>query len=249
VVARAPGILAGVPVAAWVFLEQDGSLQIRVRLTDGARVRRGTVILTVQGSARSILAAERTALNVLAHLSGVATLTDRLLRRARPARPRLLDTRKTLPGLRALEKYAVRVGGGASHRADLAGALLIKRNHLRALKASLPHGRRGTGAVVREALARARARAGRRFVEIEVETPAALRAALAARPDAILLDNWTPRALRAAVRARRGSVLLEASGGITAETIRAVARSGVDRLSVGCVTHSAPALDVALEVG
>jgi len=238
IVARTAGICAGLPVAQWTFRARDATLQCRLRQREGRRVRRGDVLMTVEGCARSILAAERTALNFLGHLSGIATLTRQFVDRAgRPAQ--ILDTRKTLPGLRMLEKYAVRAGGGASHRGSLAGAILIKTNHLRALD------RVGIHAAVE----RGRARRPRRFVEVEVRTLTELKAALAARPDAILLDNWAPWNLRRAVALRGGSrPLLEASGGVTLENVRSIAQTGVDQISIGRLTHSAPALDLALEV-
>jgi nicotinate-nucleotide pyrophosphorylase (carboxylating) len=244
IVARAPGVAAGVEAAALTFTALDASLRCRPAVRSGARLSRGRTILTVEGRARSILAAERTALNLLGHLCGIATLTRAYVRRVRGTRARVLDTRKTLPGLRALEKHAVRAGGGYNHREHLSAAVLIKTNHLKALG--------GPGAIGR-AVRRARAARPRRWIEVEVRTMAELREALAVRPDAILLDNWPVSALRRAVAVReahpRGRrCALEASGGVTLASVGRIARTGVERISIGRLTHSAPSLDVALAV-
>ena len=242
IIAKQPGILAGGPLAAWTFQTLDRSLRCRLARRDGAHLSRGQAILTVEGRARSIFAAERTALNFLGHLSGIATLTRRFVERV-PRRVKILDTRKTLPGLRALEKYAVRIGGGDNHRWDLEDAVLIKTNHLKALG-------RSRAAAIEQAIRRARWHARGKRVEVEVTNRAEFEAALLARPDAILLDNWPVARLREAVRlrGRRRSLRLEASGGVTLANIRAVGRSGVDDISIGRLTHSAPALDVSLKV-
>jgi nicotinate-nucleotide pyrophosphorylase (carboxylating) len=249
--AKAPGVIAGLPVAIWIFKTVDPLLRCAPACREGAAIRRGQTLLRVEGSARSILAAERTALNFLGHLSGVATLTREFVRRV-PRRVSVLDTRKTLPGLRVLEKYAVRVGGGHNHRMGLHDAVLIKTNHLRVLRGS-GVGRRGSA--IRIAIQKAKRLRPRRFVEVEVTNLRECHAALLARPDAILLDNWSVALLRRAVRLRdhssldtRHSTLLEASGGVTLANVRAIARTGVERISIGRLTHSAPALDVALEV-
>ncbi|MBI3331177.1 MAG: carboxylating nicotinate-nucleotide diphosphorylase [Candidatus Omnitrophica bacterium] len=245
IVARTAGILAGGEAAGWVFRAVDRRVRYRVRRRDGAAVRPGEVLATVNGAARSVFAAERTVLNLLGHLSGIATLTHAYVQRVRNTQAKIYDTRKTLPGLRALEKYAVRAGGGRSHRGSLAEAVLVKTNHLRALQ------RMGLSrpAAIREAVRRARRRVPGKWLEVEAATLADVRAALAARPDAILLDNMTVRAVRTAVRLRgRARTALEVSGGITLANVRAYARAGVDRISVGRLTHSAPALDVSLEV-
>ena len=238
-IAKAPGIAAGIKLAALVFTTQDRSLRCTLHVRSGARVSPGTPILTVEGRARSIFAAERTALNFLGHLSGVATLTAAYVRRVQGTRAKIYDTRKTLPGLRALEKYAVRAGGGQNHRMDLSDAVLIKTNHLRALHQPIEQ-------VVR----RARRQARGRFIEIEVTNARELAAALKARPDAVLLDNWPLAAIRQAVRMRGKSrrPLLEVSGGVTLANVRAFAATGVERISIGRITHSAPALDLSLEI-
>jgi nicotinate-nucleotide pyrophosphorylase (carboxylating) len=256
IVAKARGILVGGPLAAWTFQAVDPSLRCQLIRRDGSLLARGDTILTVEGRARSILAAERTALNFLGHLSGVATLTQAFKRRVRPHRVAILDTRKTLPGLRTLEQYAVRVGGGQSHRRNLAEAILIKTNHLRALGTARGSGRGagGRGRFIRDAVARARRARPKRFVQVEVTTVGELKAALAAQPDAILLDNMTLKAVRKAVALRNASAVtghrprLEVSGGITLVNVRAIARTGVERISIGRLTHSAPALDVSLQV-
>jgi nicotinate-nucleotide pyrophosphorylase (carboxylating) len=213
-------------------------LRCRLHVRSGARLTPGRTILTVEGRARAILSAERTALNLLGHLSGIATLTRRYVDRVRGTRAVIIDTRKTLPGLRELERFAVVAGGGWNHRAGLSEAMLIKTNHVRAARLDLA-----------AAVAAAKRDAGNRAVEVEVAGLREFREALNAKPDIILLDNWTVPAIRRAVRLRRGRrPLLEASGGVTLENVRAIARAGVDGISVGRLTHSAPALDVALRV-
>jgi len=250
-VAKAPGVVAGGPVAGWAFTVADPSVRYRQLVADGSRVRPGQTIATVSGDARSIFAAERVALNLLGHLSGIASVTRTYVRRVRGTRAAIFDTRKTLPGLRRLEKYAVRVGGGRNHRMDLSDAILIKTNHLRALS----HGPAAMNRAILQAIHGARRAAGQRLVEIEVANLREFKTALEARPDAILLDNWRLADIRKAValrrgarRPRRGVPLLEVSGGITLANVRAVAKTGVDRISIGRLTHSAPALEVALQV-
>jgi nicotinate-nucleotide pyrophosphorylase (carboxylating) len=219
----------------------DPALAFAPNVEDGARLDRGTALATVAGPLRSILAAERTALNFLQRLSGVASLTRKYADAVAGTRAAVLDTRKTTPGWRLLEKYAVRTGGGTNHRVGLYDGVLIKDNHLA-----------GLGGDVRRAVGLARAAPGNAglAVEVEVDTLELLEHALAARADIVLLDNMTPEQMRTAV-ARRDAVSpgtkLEASGGINLSTIAAVAATGVDRISVGALTHSAPALDIALD--
>ena len=252
IIAKAPGVLAGVELAALVFATFDRSLRCRRYIHSGAPRSPGKTILTVEGRARSIFAAERTALNFLMHLSGIATLTRAFVDRTRGTRARILDTRKTLPGLRALEKDAVKAGGGENHRRDLARAILIKTNHLRAKG----QGRRAKGrTLIETAILQAKRVRPRRFIEVEAANFREFLAALRANPDAILLDNWTLRTIRRAVTLCRGlpfalrpSPLLEVSGGVTLKNVRAIARTGVDRISIGRLTHSAPALDCSLLV-
>ena len=235
IIAKQRGIAAGVKTAALTFTTLDPSLRCKIRLRSGAKLSPGATILTVEGRARSIFAAERTALNFLMHLSGIATLTRTYVDRVKGTGAKILDTRKTIPGLRHLQKYAIVAGGGANHRNDLSEAILIKSNHLRA------------GLTVRRALAKAKR--GNRFVEIEVRNLREFREALKARPDAILLDNWGLADLRRAATLRVGTrPLLEASGGVTLANVRAIANTGVDRISIGRLTHSAPALNCSLKV-
>lgn len=238
IVARQAGVLSGGPIAAQVFRELDRSIRVRLLKADGQPFRKNDLLLRISGRARTILAGERTALNFLQHLTGIATLTARFVEMVRPYGTRILDTRKTTPGLRALEKYAVRCGGGTNHRMGLNDQVLIKDNHRRLLR------RRDLAAAVRCA----RDRNPRVSVEMEVESEAQLRRVLPARPDWILLDNMTPRKLRRCVRLCRARARLEASGGITLKNVKAVAATGVQAISLGCLTHSAPAANLALEI-
>ena len=246
IIAKAAG------VAAEVFNTVDRRIRCTAHRQDGQTVSRGQVIMTLRGEARNILKAERTALNFLGHLSGIATLTHRFVKCVQPSRVKILDTRKTVPGLRALEKYAVRMGGGTNHRMRLDDAVLIKTNHLHIMKVrSWGLGVRG---LIQEAIRRARQMRPKRFVEIEVSNMAEFKAALDAAPDAILLDNWRVADIRTAVRWRHllpSSLhlpVLEVSGGVTLQNVRRIAATGVERISIGALTHSAPALDVSLHV-
>jgi nicotinate-nucleotide pyrophosphorylase (carboxylating) len=242
-VTRAGGVLAGLPAAAIAVAAIDCRLQLQALVEDGTSLRPGDRLARVTGPMRGILAAERMALNFLQHLSGIATLTRRYVDAVAGLPVQILDTRKTTPGWRVLEKYAVRQGGGHNHRFGLYDGILIKDNHLEALGL-------GTEGFVQAGQA-ARDKVGESVpVEIEVDTLEQLDRALTCRPDIILLDNMTPDLLREAVRRRNASarqVLLEASGGVTLTTIRSIAEAGVDRISVGALTHSAPALDIALD--
>src|SRR5512146_363837 len=235
-VARESGVVCGIPLALESFRLLDPKVSIRVDHEDGTRVRAGEPVLFVTGHARGLLSAERVALNYMQRLSGIATLTARYVDAVKGTNAKILDTRKTTPGWRALEKYAVRCGGGVNHRADLEADVLIKDNHLAAL-----------GGDVALAVQRARqfAPAGIR-VEVECDDIDQVRAAADAHADIILLDNMPPALMRECVRLVAGRALTEASGGISLDTVRAVAESGVDRISVGALTHSAPALDIAL---
>lgn len=238
VTVKAPGVVAGLEVAAAVFHAVDPTLGWEALACDGDAVTPGQVVARVTGRARSLLAAERTALNFLQRLSGIATGTARYVEALRGTRARLVDTRKTTPGWRYLEKMAVRAGGGSSHRLDLAGGILIKDNHL-AL----------SGSDIAAAIRAARAYGPHTVrLEIEVTDLAGVEAALAAGADIILLDNMSLSHMRRAVELVAGRALVEASGGITQETIRAVAETGVDLISCGAITHSARALDISLEV-
>lgn len=254
IVAKESGVLAGAPIAVWAFQMVDFSLRCAVRYREGTSLRKGQTILTVEGRARSVFAAERTALNFLGHLSGVAMLTAEYVHEARGTHAKIFDTRKTLPGLRLLEKYAVRVGGGHNHRMGLDDAVLIKTNHLRALARppSTVHGPQ----MIHEAVEHARQVTPKRFIEVEVTDLDEFMAALYTRPNAILLDNWGLADIRRAVQMRNSAPRtlhprlprLEVSGGVTLANVRAIAKTGVDRISIGRLTHSAPALDVSLAV-
>jgi nicotinate-nucleotide pyrophosphorylase (carboxylating) len=259
VVARQPGVIAGVRGAELALAMIDKRLRWQPRAEDGQAVERGDWVAVVEGPAQLMLTAERVALNLLGRLSGIATLTRRYVDTVAGTKARIYDTRKTTPGWRRLEKYAVRCGGGRNHRTGLFEAVLIKDNHL-ALGASLPA---GASAVSRftpaEAVRRARqfvAEHARRpacdpmIVEVEVDSLEQLAEVLPAAPDLVLLDNMSAEQLREAVAmrdARAPEVELEASGGVNLQTVRAIAESGVDRISVGALTHSAVALDVALD--
>jgi nicotinate-nucleotide pyrophosphorylase (carboxylating) len=236
-VARAAGRVAGLPVALAAFRLLDASLALEIRSADGQDAAAGEVLAVVRGAARPILAAERTALNLLGRLCGIATATRDLVAAVAPHGARVVCTRKTTPGLRALEKYAVRAGGGANHRFGLDDAVLIKDNHRAlagGLRPAVERARRGVGHMVK--------------IEVEVDTLEQLDEALALGVDAVLLDNMPLPSLAEAVRRARGRALTEASGGIQPATAAAIAATGVDLLSVGWLTHSAPALDVALDV-
>ncbi len=242
VVARETGVVAGTGPATRTFHRVDESLRVSWEREDAGRVEAGESVGRVEGSLGSILSAERTALNFLAHLSGIATLTARFVAAVEGTGCRVTDTRKTMPGWRTLEKAATRAGGAVNHRLGLYDMVLIKENHIRAA---------GGIAAALEGVRAGAAREGLE-VEIEVTTLEELRRALAGRPDRILLDNMSPDRLREAVARVRASPaphpLLEASGGIRLETVREVARCGVDLVSVGALTHSAPALDLSLLV-
>jgi len=235
VVARADGVVAGLDMGLRTFALLDEAITTKVGVHDGDFVTAGTALARVSGRSRPILAAERTCLNVVGHLSGIATATREVAGLISHTRATVVDTRKTTPGLRAFEKYAVRAGGGANHRFGLFDAVLIKDNHLVG---------RGIGATVKAATA---AVGHAVKIEVEVEDVSQLEEAISAGVDAVLLDNMTPAQLREAVEICAGRCLLEASGGITPETIVAVAETGVDLISLGWLTHSAPRLDVALD--
>ena len=237
ILARAAGRIAGVEPALHAFRLLDPRCRVDVRLRDGGDAAAGAVVARVEATARAVLAAERTALNLLGHLSGIATATRDVVARLRGLETRVADTRKTTPGLRALEKHAVRAGGGSSHRYGLDDAVLVKDNHV-----TLAGG-------IAEAVRRVRGSVGHMVkVEVEVETLSQLDEALAAGAEAVLLDNMDLPTLREAVRRARGRAVTEASGGIRPENVREVAETGVDLVSLGWLTHSAPALDVALDV-
>lgn len=233
--------LAGMAVARATFAEVDAGAKIIRALPDGTAVRSGRAVLVVEGDARSLLMAERVALNFLQHLSGVATLTARFSAEARGYRTRILDTRKTTPGLRALEKWAVRLGGGLNHRQSLGDGILIKDNHL-----ALLHGER---IGLAEACRLARERGPHRFrIIAEAKTLSEVRQAMQGQADVILLDNMTPALVREAVSLIKARALVEVSGGVTLSTARELAAAGADFISIGALTHSAAAADLSLDL-
>jgi len=238
--AKQAGVIAGLPVAAAVFRAVDASLAFRPLVEEGARVQPGDVIAEVEGPVHAILRGERVALNLLQRLSGVATATARLVDAVDGLPARILDTRKTTPGLRALERYAVRMGGGQNHRWNLATGILVKDNHWRAVEAA--------GGDVASAVRQLREKAPGMRIEVEVTSIDEARQALAAGVDALLLDNMGLEETRLVVQMARGRATTEASGGITEATVRAVAETDVDFISVGAITHSAAALDISLEI-
>jgi len=239
-VAKENLIAAGLPLAEMVFRELDPDMSFEATTREGARIEAGGELMRIEGKARAVLTGERTALNFVQRLCGIATLTSRMVNRA-GVKIAILDTRKTTPLLRGLEKYAVKLGGGTNHRRGLYDAVLIKDNHLAILS------RRGPGAV-RRAVKLCREKLPGREIEIEVKNLTELKEALRAGPEIILLDNFTAEDLERAVGIARGKALLEASGGVDLRNIAAVAASGVDRVSLGCLTHSAPAADISLEI-
>ena len=247
VVAREAGVLAGGPIAEMVFHRQNESVEWLPHLDDGDDLEPGRLIAEVRGPLGVILTCERTALNFLTHLSGVATVTRKFVDAVAGTNAEIFDTRKTLPGMRVLEKYAVRAGGGRNHRMGLYDGILIKDNHLAALTAP------GDGLSLAEIVRRARDAFGptvRVPVEIEVDTLEQLRDAIQGEPDQVLLDNMGLDMLREAVRIRNEAaprVELEASGGVNLATVRAIAETGVDRISVGALTHSAGYLDIGFD--
>jgi nicotinate-nucleotide pyrophosphorylase (carboxylating) len=233
--ARQPLVVAGLEIAAAIFTKLDGDVEIQLQASDGAPVEPGAALMRLAGNARAMLAAERSALNTLQHLSGIATLTRSYVDAIAGTGAILLDTRKTIPGLRLLEKYAARMGGAENHRLRLDDGLLIKDNHVAACGG------------VAEAVRRARAADTGQQVQVEVDRLDQIEPALAAGADRLLLDNMPPPVLRAAVAMVAGRVPLEASGGVALETVRAIAETGVDFISVGRITQSAPAVDIGLD--
>jgi nicotinate-nucleotide pyrophosphorylase (carboxylating) len=235
--ARQPGVIAGVPLALEAFRILDDKVSIRVDCEDGCRVDAGTPVLFLSGHARGLLSAERVALNFLQRLSGIASLTARFVDAVRGTKAQILDTRKTTPGWRTLEKYAVRAGGGRNHRMDLSSQVLIKDNHLQAVDGDI-------------ALAVRRARElapGDVKVEVECDSPEQVAAAVAAGADIVMFDNMTPAGMAECVKLVGGRAITEASGGVNLGTVRAIAEAGVDWISVGALTHSPPSLDLGLD--
>jgi nicotinate-nucleotide pyrophosphorylase (carboxylating) len=241
VLSKATGVIAGLDVALEVFRQTNPAVKTRVLMADGSEVAPGDMVAEVEGSIAGILKGERVALNFLQHLSGIATETSRYVKAVQGTRARILDTRKTVPGLREMEKYAVRVGGGHNHRYNLADGILIKDNHIAALRAQ--------ELSMEDIVRRARENAPHTLlIEVEVETVDEVQEAMNARADAILLDNMSLEEMRRAVTLVQGRCLTEASGGINLETVKAVAETGVDLISVGSLTHSVRALDISLDM-
>lgn len=241
ILVKARGIVAGSEIARKVFLKVDPSLKIEILIKDGTKVKPGDIIATISGSVASILKAERTALNFLQRLSGIASQTARYVARTRGGKVRITDTRKTTPGLRLLEKYAVRMGGGINHRLHLGDGILIKDNHLAALRA--------LGMNLKDIIAKARQKvpAGMK-VEVEVTNRQEALEAVTAGADIIMLDNISAEEMRRVVNSLPGQVKTEASGGITLNNVRQVAITGVDIISIGALTHSVKALNISLEL-
>lgn len=234
--ARKPGVIAGLEIAALAFELVDPAIKMTAHIADGARVAAGDVIATIEGPSRGLLTGERVALNFLGHLSGIATVTAGIVDAVAGTKAAVVCTRKTTPGLRAFEKYAVRAGGGMNHRFALYDAVLIKDNHI------------VIAGSVTEAIRRAKANIGHMVkIEVEVDTLDQLREAMEIGVDAVLLDNMSPALLKEAVDFVAGRAITEASGGITPQTAAAIAASGVDLLSIGWITHSAPCLDIGLD--
>ena len=236
IAARKAGVVAGLDLAEAAFRALDPDVVFETRIADGGACKPGDTIARVSGSARALLTAERVALNYLGRLSGIATLTHRYVERIQTTHAKIVDTRKTTPGLRAFEKYAVRCGGGHNHRTGLFDAVLIKDNHIVAaggLTKAIEAARAGAGHMVK--------------IEVEVDTLEQLEEVLKHKIDAVLLDNMTPATLAEAVARIGGKVVAEASGGVNLDTVRSIAETGVDLISVGALTHSAPVLDLGLD--
>ncbi|KZL18820.1 putative nicotinate-nucleotide pyrophosphorylase [carboxylating] [Pseudovibrio axinellae] len=237
IAARKEGVLAGVDLALSAFRQIDPNLDVNILSCDGDKLEPGTIVARIHGSARSLLTAERVALNFLSHLSGIASATNAFQRKISHTNAKVVCTRKTTPGLRSFEKYAVRCGGGMNHRFGLDDAILIKDNHIAVAGGVIP------------AIESARAFAGHLVrIEVEVDTLQQLKDALTARPDVVMLDNMGPSLLRQAVEINNSQAVLEASGTVTLSTVQAIAESGVDIISSGWITHSAPILDLGLDI-
>jgi nicotinate-nucleotide pyrophosphorylase (carboxylating) len=239
-IAREPLVVCGLSVAEKTFLEVSPNLRVEKIVSDGKRVEKGAALMKIEDSARDILTAERVALNFVQRLSGVATLTAQFVEAVKGTRAKILDTRKTTPGLRLLEKYAVTCGGGQNHRIGLFDMILIKDNHLIALQNEPPN-------AIEAAVRRAREKFPNLKIEVEADRPEQVEQALFAGADVILLDNMSLDEMRAAVSLVNGRAKLEASGGVNLQTVRAIADTGVDFISVGALTHSARAVDIALD--
>ncbi|PPD57329.1 carboxylating nicotinate-nucleotide diphosphorylase [Dehalogenimonas etheniformans] len=238
IIAKEPAVICGGEIARIAFMKVDQTLQIKVNIPDGQKAKAGDPVLLITGRVASILKTERVAINFLSHLSGVATATSHFVEKVKGLDVKISDTRKTLPGLRLLEKYAVYAAGGQNHRPDLASGIIIKDNHLVALAAR--------GVSIPEAIAKAKAGAKGMKVEIEVQNLEQLQQAILGKPDIIMLDNMPVDEMKKGAKMVPASISLEASGGINLENVRAVAETGVDVISIGAITHSARAIDFSL---
>ncbi len=237
IIAKQPGVLAGLSVAKKVFQIINPPATFNALKQDGERIKKGDKVASVQGRVKSILLGERTALNFLQRLSGIATLTAKYVEKIKGTKTKILDTRKTTPGLRGLEKYAVRVGGGQNHRMGLFDMILIKENHIKAV------------GEIAEAIKRAKRRYPRRIVEVEVRSLSQLKEAIECNPNWIMLDNLKISQMKRTVKLIRSlnpAIKIEASGGVNLKNVKRIAQTGVDFISVGALTHSAPALDMSL---
>ncbi len=236
VISKEACVIAGLPFAREAFAQIDPEVEFKPLVEDGEKAKKGDVIAHVRGKARSLLAGERLALNILQHLSGIATLTSQYAQKLKGTKAKIVDTRKTLPNLRYMEKYAVRAGGGANHRFALYDAILIKDNHIKAAGG------------VKKAIRLAKGQMHLMKVEIEVKDIGEFKAALEEGADVIMLDNMGLREMRECVRLNRGRALIEASGNVTMERVREIAATGVDIISAGALTHSAPAADISMKI-
>jgi len=255
IVAKKEGILAGINVAKQVFHRVDPELKVEVLLEDGTRVKPGSKVAKVSGSLGSVLKGERVALNFLQHLSGIASETNRYVEAVNGLSVRIMDTRKTTPGLRSLEKHAVKAGGGENHRMNLGDGILIKDNHLAALRSQglnikeiIAKAKQNTPLSLRGAKRRSNLQAHQTQIEVEVGTVSEALESVEAGADIVMLDNMSLEDMRRAVKSIHGRASIEASGGITLGNVRAVAETGVDFISIGALTHSATALDISLEL-
>jgi len=240
-IAKSNGTLAGIEIARLVFLKVDPFLRFSILYRDGSSIKPGTHLATVEGNVTGILKAERTSLNFLQHLSGIATATAQYVEAVKGLPVKILDTRKTVPGLRVLEKYAVSMGGGQNHRLNLSDMVLIKDNHIAIL--------RHQGLSIKDIVHKARAGVSKNIrIEIETTNPQDALEAARAGADVVMLDNMDLDSMREAVKLVNHKAILEASGGVNLDTVRAIAKTGVDWISVGAVTHSAKALDISLEL-
>ena len=236
-VAKDEGVLCGIDIAKRVFEILDETIVFDIRIKDGAQVKKGDIIATLSGSTKNLLKGERTALNILQHMSGIATATNRCVQLVEGTRAQITDTRKTLPGLRALQKYAVTVGGGKNHRFNLSDGAMLKDNHIDA------------GGGITKTVGILRTKIGHMVkIEVEVRTLDELREALDAKADVIMLDNMSCEEMAEAVKITDGKALLEASGNVTAENIRSIAETGVDIISLGALTHSVKCFDISMKI-